>query len=140
MVGILDVETDMLIGKLSEELKKLKSMEMPIWANFVKTGVGQDRAPESKNWWYIRAASILRKVYLLGPIGVSKLTGYYRRRKNRGYKPERVYKGSSKIPRVILQQLEASGFIEKKDIKGRKGRVISAKGKKFLDQTAKISK
>jgi small subunit ribosomal protein S19e len=140
MTSMFDVEVDKLLFKAVEELKKIKTMEMPPWARFVKTGVGQDRPPENSDWWYFRAASLLRKICMLGPIGVNKLTGHYRKRKNRGYKPERVYNASGKIIRVALQQLEASGFIEKKDIKGRKGKVISAKGKKFLDQTAKVSK
>ena len=140
MTGIYDVDVDKLLSKTAEELKKVKTMEMPEWARFVRTGVGQERVPDKRDWWYIRAGSVLRKVYMFGPMGVSKLTGYYSKRKNRGYKPERVHKGSGKIARVILQQLEASGFIEKKDIKGRKGRLITAKGKKLLTQIAKVSK
>ncbi len=140
MISIDDIEAGRLIEKASEELKKLESMMMPGWARFVRTGVGQDRIPEKQDWWYNRAASMLRKVYLLGTIGVNKLTGQYQKRKNRGYKPERVYRASGKIIRVILQQLEASGFLEKKNIKDRKGRALTPKGKKFLDQIAKACK
>ncbi|MBI4155394.1 30S ribosomal protein S19e [Candidatus Woesearchaeota archaeon] len=140
MVSIHDVETNRLIEKAAEELKKIKTMETPLWARFVKTGVGQERAPDSKDWWYVRAASLLRKIYKMGPVGVNKLTKYYNKRKNRGFKPEKVYNGSGKIARVVLQQLELSGFVEKKNIKGKKGRIITGKGKKFLDQIAKLSK
>ena len=100
----------------------------------------KERPPVKNDWWYVRAASILRKIYRLGPIGVSKLRVNYGGKKNRGYKPEHFYKGSGNILRKVMQQLEKEGFV-KIDLKSRhKGRVITAKGKKFLDDIAgKIS-
>ena len=81
-----------------------------------------------------------RKIYRLGPIGVSKLRVNYGGKKNRGYKTEHFYKGSGNILRKIMQQLEKEGFV-KIDLKSKhKGRLITAKGKKFLDDIAgKIS-
>ncbi|MEK6948995.1 MAG: 40S ribosomal protein S19, partial [Nanoarchaeota archaeon] len=68
--------------------------------------------------------------------GVSKLRTHYGGKKNRGYKPERFYKGSGSIVRKIIQQLEKEGFV-KTDLKSQhKGRLITAKGKKFLDDVA----
>ena len=141
MGTIYNCDPSELIEKAAEELKKLEPIKAPDWAPFVKTGVHKEIPPSIKDWWYVRAASVLRHVYRFGPIGVSKLRVKYGGKKNRGVKPEHFYKGSGSILRKIIQQLEKEGFV-KKDLKSlRKGRLITAKGKKFLDDTAgKISK
>jgi small subunit ribosomal protein S19e len=135
MASIYDVNAEKLIKKAAEELKK--DIKMPEWAKFVKTGAGKERPPVEKDFWYIRAASILRKIYISGPIGVEKLRKKYSAKKNRGYKPERVYLSSGKIIRTILQDLEKNGYIKFGEKKVHKGRIITAKGKKFLDNLSK---
>lgn len=138
MVNVYDFKPEELIKKTASELKKLDNMKKPEWAIFVKTSVAKERQPVDNDWWYIRAASILRKLYILDkPIGTNKLRNFYSGRKNRGHKPDRVYKGAGKIIRVILQQLEKSEFLE--SIKEGKhiGRKISKKGKSFLDKMMK---
>jgi len=139
MVNALDISHDTLITKLSEELKKVKEMEPPSWTEYVKTSVSRMRAPTQKDWWYVRSASLLRTVYLQGPIGVSKLRTKYSGRKNRGVKPDKTFKGSGNIIRKSLQGLEKAGFIEKKKIDTmkkdfRKGRIVSSKGKSIIDK------
>jgi small subunit ribosomal protein S19e len=141
MVTIYNCDISELIVKTAEELKKVQSIKPPVWAQFVKTGVHKERPPVSKDWWYIRAASVLIKVYRLGPIGISKLRTKYGGKQNRGVKPEHFFKGSGSIARKIVQQLETEGFLKKDQKENHKGRVITAKGKKFLgDIAAKISK
>ena len=141
MTSIYNCDTSELVDKASEELKKIESIKAPEWAVYVKTGVHKERPPIKNDWWYVRAASVLRKIYTLGPIGISKLRVKYGGKKNRGTKTEHFYKGSGSIIRKIMQQLEKEGFV-KKDLKSvHKGRIITAKGKKFLDDVAgKISK
>jgi len=131
---IHNIPTQKLVEKTAEELKKVPSITPPLWSKFVKTGTHKERPPVSKDWWYMRSASILRKIYVLGPIGTSKLRRKYGGRKNRGHKPERSYKGSGSIIRKVLQQLEAAGFVEKANKKGHKGRVVTAKGRSLLDK------
>ena len=141
MPTIYNCDLSELVEKTSEELKKVETIKAPDWAIFVKTGVHKERPPVKNDWWYVRTASVLKQVYRYGPIGVSKLRTRYGGKKNRGYKPGHFYKGSGSIIRKILQQLEKEGYV-KKDLKSaHKGRVITAKGKKFLDDVAgKISK
>ncbi|MFC1648390.1 30S ribosomal protein S19e [Nanoarchaeota archaeon] len=130
-----DVPQDELIRMLSQELKPL--LQMPEWANFVKTGAHKDRPPVQVDWWHLRAASVLRQVHLKGPIGVSKLRFKYGGKKNRGMKPERFQKGSGKIIRTMLQQLEDAKLI-KQDQKGvHKGRVLTSQGKSLLFTVSK---
>ena len=136
MANIYNCDPSELVEKASEELKKIETIKAPEWALFVKTGMHKERPPMKNDWWYVRTASVLRKVYVLGPIGVSKLRTKYGGKKNRGVKPEHFYKGSGSIIRKIIQQLEKEGFV-KKDLKRvHKGRSITAKGKKFLDDVA----
>jgi small subunit ribosomal protein S19e len=131
-----DVDPSELIEKVTEKLKTMQEIKPPEWAAFVKTGVSKERPPLRKDWWYVRAASILRKVYRFGPIGVSKLRTKYGSKKNRGVKPEHFYKGSGSIIRKTLQQLENAGLLQKVEKGIRKGKVITPKGKSLLDKTA----
>lgn len=133
MTTVYDVPAWILIEKTAEELKKIKTISPPEWAPFVKTGVSRELPPDRPDWWYIRAASVLRKVYLHGPIGSRRLKTMYGGKKNRGVKAEHPRRGSGSIARKILQQLEAAKFIENVNPVGRQ---ITAKGMSFLDQMA----
>lgn len=131
---IKQTEADKLIEKLSKELEKMEEIKPPEWAKFAKTGVCKERQPSHRNWWYTRSASILRKLSLGRPIGVSRTRKIYGGRKRRGHKPEHKYPASGSIIREIFQQLEKAGFAKME--KG-KGRTITAKGKLFLNEIAK---
>lgn len=137
MATMYDVTPSELVSAAAEELKKSKSVKMPEWATVVKTGPAQEHAPAEKDWWYKRAASILRKVSLRGPIGVSKLRSFYGKKKNRGVHPEHFFKGSGKIVRVILQQLEQDGLVKKVEKGVHKGKVLTPKGQSLLDKVIK---
>ena len=135
-MAIESVAPNDLIEKVAEKLKALDTMKAPEWAVFVKTGVHKERPPEKEGWWYVRAASVLRTVQLLGPIGVSKLRTKYGGNKRRGGRPPEFRKGSGSIIRKILQQLEKSDLI-RQTVKGvHKGRVVTPKGQSILDRTA----
>lgn len=119
-MSIKDVHPQKLTKELSEELKGWDEIEPPEWSHFVKTGAQKERPPEQPDWWYLRSASVLRKVFEKGPIGVSKLRSKYGGRSDRGSGPERFQKGGGKIVRTILQQLEEANLVEKTRDKGRK--------------------
>ena len=133
---VYDKKAEELINKAAEALKKIEHIKAPEWAKYVKTGVHKERPPIEKDWWYARTASLLRKIYLFGPIGVNKLRKKYGGKKNRGHKPERSYPGSGNIIRKILQQLEKAELVKYAEKKVHKGRIITPKGKKFLDKIA----
>ncbi|MEB3774760.1 MAG: 30S ribosomal protein S19e [Desulfurococcales archaeon] len=135
MVTALEVPADRLIEKLSEKLKGYQQITPPPWAYYAKTGVHKEKPPSDPDWWYKRAASILRKLYKSGePIGVGTFRTIYGGRQNRGSAPEHFRKGSGSIPRKILQQLEAAGLVAK--VPGG-GRVLTPQGRSLLDKTAK---
>ena len=137
MAMVFDVNPHLLIGKLKDELKKVEQVKPPEWAKFVKTGVTKVKPPEQDDFWYIRAASILKQLYTQGrPLGVQRLRVKYGGKKKNQSKPAHFAKGSGKIIRNILQQLESAGFVQKATINNQKGRVITKKGKSFLDKIA----
>ena len=136
MTTMYDADPQELIEKTADDLKKIPEIKAPAWAIFVKTGMHKERPPANDDWWYFRTASILRAIYRLGPIGVSKLRTKYGGRKNRGVKKEHFYKGSGNIVRKSLQQLEKAGFVKFADKGLHKGRIITPKGKAFLDKIA----
>jgi len=126
-----------LIPKVAEELKKFSEIKPPEWAPFVKTGVHKERPPTQRDWWYIRSAAVLLSVGKLGPIGVSKLRTKYGGRKNNGYDPEHLYKGSGSIIRNVLQQLESAGLVEQTKKGVHKGRVLTKKGAELVSSIEK---
>lgn len=130
MTTVYDVPASRLISELSKELKKIKTIQPPEWAKYVKTGVDREKSPDNEDWWYVRSASLLRKVYVQGPIGIPTLRRIYGGKKNRGHKPEKKRGGSGSIIRHILKQLESAGLVEKTE----KGRVVTKKGTSLLDK------
>jgi len=120
------------IPALAEALKNVPEFEVPEWANYVKTGVSRERPPAMDDFWYTRAASILRQLYIKGVVGVGKLRTRYGSRKDRGGKPDKFFKSGGKIIRVILQQAEAAGLVEKVT-RMQHGRRLTAVGRDLLD-------
>lgn len=132
MISVKEAPAEKLVNKLKEELKTFKEISPPEWMGFVKSGTHRERPPLQEDFWYIRAASILRRIYIDGPVGVERLRSYYGGRKRRGHKPAHFKKASGNIIRKILQQLEKAELIKKV----AKGRKISSKGQKLLDKIA----
>lgn len=127
-----DVPANLLIQRLAEYLKdEVDQITPPSWASIVKTGSHAERPPQNADWWYIRCASILRKVYLHGPIGIQRLRAEYGGRKDRGVKPEHTRKGSGAILRKALQQLEEAKLVETQH---RRGRTVTKRGRSLLDR------
>jgi len=131
--SIYEIPADKYNKLLAEALKKKPEYVMPEWAIYVKTSVSKSRPPENSDWWHTRAASILRQIYLQGVVGVGRLRTKYGSRKNRGMKPEVFRKASGKIIRLILQQSEKAGLLEKVKEGSRFGRKISKSGREFLE-------
>ncbi|MFA6268897.1 MAG: 40S ribosomal protein S19 [archaeon] len=132
-MGIHDVPAEYLIEETAQKLSK--EVEKPAWADYVKTGVHNERAPQREDWFYVRMASILYRAIKWGVIGTEALRSYYGGRRNRGVKREHHYKASGKVIRSAVQALEKLGYLEKALPKGRKA---SKKGIKLLNETSKL--
>ncbi|MBI2632668.1 40S ribosomal protein S19 [Candidatus Pacearchaeota archaeon] len=121
---------------LADALKKLDEFKKPEWVDFVKTGTQKQRPSIEPDFWQKRAASIIRQIYIKKIVGVQRLRSRYGGRKDLGMKPPHFKKSGGKIIRLILQQAESAGLIEK--AKGKSaGRQLTKKGIDFLEAIAK---
>jgi small subunit ribosomal protein S19e len=76
----------------------------------------------------------MRQIYLNHSVGVNRLKTRYGSKKNRGVQPEKFRKASGKMIRVILQQGEKAGLLEKFSEPGKRaGRVLTKQGKELLE-------
>ncbi len=133
MTTIYDVPAADLIEEVAEILKNDYEQVTELdWISAVKAGVHRENPPQVEDWWYIRCASILRKLYIK-PMGISKLRNLYGGRMRRGPKPNIFMKGSGSIVRNALKQLESAGLVE---IIEKKGRKLTSEGQSLLDRTA----
>lgn len=135
MVTIFDVEPRRLIVEAAAKLEEMK-IEAPSWVGMVKSGPHAERLPQEKNFFYIRAASILRQAYTHGPVGVSRLRTHYGGRKKRGVRPDKARRAGGSLIRKAMQSLEKAELLAKNKKKDKPGRVITAKGMKLLDAAA----
>lgn len=147
MTTFYDVPANFLIPALAEELKSNDAINMPDWADVVKTGSSRERPPTQTDWWHTRGAALLRKIARQGPIGVTSLSQEYGGRKNNGSKPNTPGVGSRKVIRILVQQLEDAGLVSTQtgrlvEPEGREstqlynGRVVTAAGHKMLNDVA----
>ncbi|MEM2104620.1 MAG: 30S ribosomal protein S19e [Candidatus Bathyarchaeia archaeon] len=129
-----DVPALEFIRKLASYIKEnVDEVKPPVWAAMVKTGAHVQRHPENPDWWYVRCASLLRKIYMREPVGIEKLRSEYGGRKDFGVQPEHAVKAGGAIIRKALQQLEEAGLVEKFQNKGRK---MTREGRKLLEEIA----
>jgi len=134
MVNAHDVPSSKLISALAEQMKSVAGVEVPDWARFVKTGSHAERPPASADWWFTRAASLMRKLYLHGPVGLSDLERAYGGTKALKYYPKHHRDAGGSSIRKILKQLEQAELVSKTP----KGRVLSPKGRAMLDKASKV--
>ena len=133
--NVYSAEPTALIKKLAEKLKTYPEVNVPreVKLGFWKTSCAKEFAPENDDFWFVRAASLLRRLALKKQIGVSRLRKDYGSRLRRGLKPARFHKSSGKIIRRILQQLEKAGLVT---IEKSVGRKLSGPGHSLVDKVA----
>ncbi|NHJ87123.1 MAG: 30S ribosomal protein S19e [Asgard group archaeon] len=132
MPTVYDVPAQDIIEALAAELKKHNKITPPEWASYVKTGSFKQHSPKNPDWWFVRCASLLRKVYMNGPIGTAHLRKEYSGLRRGVNKPEKSARASGAIIRKALQQLEAEGLITST----KRGRLLTAKGRSMMDKLA----
>ncbi|CAL0321721.1 unnamed protein product [Lupinus luteus] len=130
---VKDVSPHEFVKAYSAHLKRSGKIELPEWIDLVKTAKFKELAPYDPDWYYIRAASIARKIYLRGGLGVGAFRRIYGGSKSNGSRPSHFSKSSGGIARHILQQLEIVKIVE---IDPKGGRRITSNGRRDLDQVA----
>ncbi len=116
-----DVTANVLVERLAKHLKEnVGEVTPPTWSLTSKTSAHRERPPQNPDWWYVRCASLLRKLYIHGPVGIQRLRVEYGGRKRKGTSIEHVRDSGGSAIREPLQQLEKAGLVAKEGIKGRK--------------------
>jgi small subunit ribosomal protein S19e len=128
MSNILDVKASELVKAASLQLKD--KIKKPAYIDYVKSGANTERPPDSPDFWYMRSASILRQVYVNGPIGVSRLRVRYGSRKDHSMHRRHHVDSGGSIIRDALQALETLKLVQRT----KRGRIITPQGKSFLDK------
>ena len=131
MVSVLEAPAGELIKKIAEKLKSESVIQAPAWVAYAKSGPHAERKPQEKDFWYIRSASILRKLYIEKNVGVGRLRTWYGRSKSYGGRPEHHVDAGGSIIRKAMQQLESAGYVKKE----KTGRILTPKGRSLVDKT-----
>jgi len=137
-VTVRDISAPAFIKAYAAHLKKTNWLKVPDWVDIVKTGHYKELCPNDPDWFYVRTASVARKIYLRGGTGIGALKRVYGGSFRRGPRPPVFCQGSGKIARYIVQQLRQIGVVEDLVIAGKiRGRKVSREGQKDLDRIAK---
>lgn len=104
------------------------------WVDTVKTGPAKELPPLDVDWFYVRAASVARHVYLRKNVGVGRLRKVHGTAKNRGSRPSKHVDASGSVDRKIMQALEKINVLEQDEERG--GRRITQSGQRDLDRTS----
>jgi small subunit ribosomal protein S19e len=135
MVTIYDVPADALIEEVAARLED--RIDPPDWIEFAKTGSSRELPPQDDDFWYVRAASLLRKVAMNGPVGVERLSTEYGGRKSGSTRfrvaAEHREDGSKNVIRTALQQLADEDLVR---VAQGEGRRVTPEGQSFLDEAA----
>ncbi|XP_021035097.1 40S ribosomal protein S19-like [Mus caroli] len=104
---------------------------VPEWVDTVKLAKHNELAPYDENWFYTRAASTARHLYLRGGAGVGSMTKIYGGRPRNGVRPSHFSRGSKSVTRRVLQALEGLKMVEKVQDGGHK---LTPQGQRDLDR------
>jgi small subunit ribosomal protein S19e len=124
-VQIYEVCPDALNKALAEYLRSSELLVPPKNVDIIKTGHGKEMPPMDEDWFYKRAASVVRKLCIntikgcTSGVSVPRLSVSYGNIKNRGCRPSKNVRGSKGYLRKILQDLEKCDWVVKAE-KGRK--------------------
>lgn len=135
-ICVRDVSAVSFIKAYAEHLKNSDKFDLPVWSDTIKTSVAKELAPYGDDWYYIRAASIARKVYLRPGIGMGQLQKWYGGSYRRGARTEHFRKAASGVIRSVLLQLEEMKVLEKMESGGRRVTVV---GQQDLDRIAQAT-
>eukprot|EP01091_Cochliopodium_minus_P011285 TRINITY_DN315_c0_g1_i1.p1 TRINITY_DN315_c0_g1~~TRINITY_DN315_c0_g1_i1.p1 ORF type:complete len:185 (-),score=41.05 TRINITY_DN315_c0_g1_i1:86-640(-) len=133
-----DINAATFIKYFSRYLRRTGKIELPKYVDTVKTGRFCYNGPANPDWYYVRAASIVRKVYLTPGVGVGALRHIYGalNRRSKGRKHHTPASGA--IIRHVFHQLEKLQLIEKTPNGGRR---VTKIGRRDLDRiSAQIGK
>merc|ERR1739845_292572 len=151
-VTLKDVPAGDFIAAYADFLKKSNKIELPSWVDLVKTGHYHELAPYSDDWFYTRAAAIMRKLYVKPTVGVGRLANKFGGKERNGSARKHHAKDSKAVIRACMKALEKAKLLIRyndpkrndfaedtrpdSDVKLNR-RVVSDEGKKTINDVAK---
>eukprot|EP00013_Stygamoeba_regulata_P028098 CAMPEP_0177646904 /NCGR_PEP_ID=MMETSP0447-20121125/10017_1 /TAXON_ID=0 /ORGANISM="Stygamoeba regulata, Strain BSH-02190019" /LENGTH=169 /DNA_ID=CAMNT_0019149457 /DNA_START=47 /DNA_END=556 /DNA_ORIENTATION=- len=132
-VTVKDVPAQDFVKTYASYLKKSGKITLPKWTDVVKTACHKELAPTNPDWFYIRAASLARKVYVRSGTGVGRFRKAYGSRERRGSQRSHRAIAAGGVIRSALAALQDLKVVEL-DPKG--GRKITSHGQRELDRIA----
>merc|ERR1711910_202887 len=133
-ISVKDVNAHEFTKALAEFLKRTGKMKVPEWTDIVKLGPHKELAPYDEDWWYTRAASMARHLYIRAPCGVGAFSKVYGGKKRNGTAPSHCCRASTNVLRKVLQSLEGLKMVETDPNNG--GRRLTDTGRRDLDRIA----
>jgi len=131
MTNVYEVDTAKLVEAVAQKLKA-SGIAKPAYVEYAKSGAGRERVPSQDDFWYTRCSSVLRQVYVNGPVGVSRLRVRYGNRKRHKVARHHHYRAGGSLITDAFNALEKAGYIKKT----KKGREMTPSGRSFLDKTS----
>mmetsp|Transcript_3857 Transcript_3857/g.5159 ORF Transcript_3857/g.5159 Transcript_3857/m.5159 type:complete len:339 (+) Transcript_3857:3-1019(+) len=137
---VREVPAPALLKFVAADLRDKFKIKVPEEAMFIKTGCHNQRAPMDDDWFYTRAAAVLRHTYLAKKwMSVGKLRRVFSGKQNRGHRPWKTKKAAGGNIRKAFQELVAIRLVEKNP-EGR-GHRITERGRRYLNiMSTKVSK
>ncbi|XP_053685429.1 40S ribosomal protein S19a [Sabethes cyaneus] len=132
-ITVKDVDQDKVVQGVALFLKKSGKLKVPDYIDLIKTAKYKELAPTDPDWFYVRCASILRRLYHQSPSGVGSITRIYGGRKRNGVRPSHFCRADGSAARKAVQALEQIKLIEKHPDGGRK---LTSQGQRDLDRIA----
>ena len=132
-VCVKDVDATEFVMAYAKHLKRTNKVKLPEWVDMVKTAKWKELAPKDDDWFYIRMASMARKLYLRGGVGVGAFRKIYGGAGNSGSKPSHFEPCAGGVIRHCLKQLAELKVIEKHPSGGRR---LTKDGQRDLDRVA----
>ncbi|XP_055596730.1 40S ribosomal protein S19a-like [Uranotaenia lowii] len=132
-ITVKDLDQDKVVQGVALFLKKSGKLKVPDYVDLIKTGKFKELAPTDPDWFYVRCASILRRLYHQSPSGVGSICRIYGSRQRNEVRPSHFCRSDGSATRKAVQALEQLKLIEKLPEGGRK---LTSQGQRDLDRIA----
>ena len=122
--------------RYATHLKKQGKISLPELVDLMKTSVSRELAPYDEDWYFIRCASLARRLYVRQGTGVGAFSKVYGAKKRRGTLPGHFCRSSRGVIRGCLKQLQKIGVLEAMPEGKKGGRRLTKQGQQDCDRIA----
>eukprot|EP00178_Gracilaria_changii_P023800 TRINITY_DN71922_c0_g1_i1.p1 TRINITY_DN71922_c0_g1~~TRINITY_DN71922_c0_g1_i1.p1 ORF type:complete len:152 (+),score=25.26 TRINITY_DN71922_c0_g1_i1:33-488(+) len=132
-VTVKDVDAQAFVAAYAKYLKRSGKIKLPKYVDYAKTGTHKELSPADPDWYYVRCASIARRIYVRGGLGVGWLARAYGHNKRDGVRRNHHQAAATGIIRHCIMSLEKMKVLEKSKNGGRQ---CTSTGRRDLDRIA----